>query len=444
MIFKTVFLHHAMSTTNAIRVQRLEPSVERIRPSRVHSSMRPLLIVLVLFTTLRASAQCCCADQIVDVRSPEPMHGNGIWHYRAQLDYGRKLHWSMDSIRGYPQGLRLRMPTQCGIDKVTWTLTDIRTGESMVINLYHLPGDAQLPNIRLPFSPGYVLHFDMNDILRSAATCGDVGGKYHIVDRICNASRVHHIFDEGQYIAFEPLDLQRWWKRPRAAESYTAPQEALYLDGPGGMQSYLLREVGKARIATLPRTITFTGYAMVEDNGTVNEIMLDRTPYEEIDMAIRNALLLSDRWQPAVVERPGALENTVAYTAIRRTVPISFVADPVSVWGTLGDFELDVRPAAPTSQDSLHLTFSWYAGSCGIYRDSVVITPPKATQPWTEIAVGIGIIGEDCTDIAINHRTIVLPPQPAGTYRISYGAAPRRTQGMRSADPFVFREIYVR
>ena len=404
--------------------------------------MRILPLVAFLILHLHAAAQCCCADHNVEVHADGPMHSGSTWHYRADLDHARELHWRMDSVRGNPNALRLSMPTGCGIDKARWVLTNARTGEMMVIDLYHLPGDSPLPDIKLPFAGNRIFHFDMRDIL-ACVPAGSKGGKYWTQELICNTGRVRHTYDEGRLLRFEPLELEAWTKEPAPPRHYTAPQEALYLDGPAGMQHYLFHEVGKPLIATLPGTMTFTGHAMVEANGTVNEITLDRTPYPDLEEAIRNALLRSGRWQPAVVERPSFPEGPRNFQAIRHTVPVRFEPDPTTVWGTIGDLELSVLPSEPTSKDSIHLEFQWYAGSCGVYRDTVVIDPPTPLRPWTDIAVGIGGIGSDCEDIVINRRTIVLPPQPPGDYRVRFGEAPAGTWAIRRSDPYVFREVVV-
>lgn len=397
--------------------------------------MRPTCLLITILFALCTTAQCCCADHIVEVHSEQRVHGEGRWYFTASLTEGAGLHASVDSVRGDPRTIRLRVPTECGIGPITWTLRSERTAHVMSIRLYHLPGDANLPTIRLPFTGGRNFHFDMGDILTCVLHAGPRHGKYWSHELICRTGRVRHTFDEGRYVRFEPIDLEPWTQEPRPVNAYTSTQEARFLDGESGMQLYLANEVPKALIEPLPAAFTFTGNALVETNGTVSEVLLNGTPHPGIEAAIRTALQRSARWQPAVVERPSFPEGPKNFLAVRQPVPIRFVADPKAIWREFDPFNVSLFHEAPTSTDSLRIYFQWYAGSCGVYRDTVSVAPPTL-RPWTAIAVGIGIIGEDCTDIAINKRTIVLPPLTPGEYRVHFGEAPAGTRAIRRADPY--------
>lgn len=406
--------------------------------------MRSLILAPALFFALHAGAQCCCADHVVEIRAAEPVHSAGQWHYTANLNSKVAPYWSMDSVPGDPYILRLRMPTGCGVVQATWKLRSERTGQQMQVELYHLPGDLRIPTIRLPWAAGRTLHFDLRDVLGCAKMIGPLGDEQPMQESICRAGRVRFTVDAGRVLRFEPLEMAPWSTAPPAATVYTATQEARYLDGPDGIQRYLEQQVDKALIEPLPGKVTFTGQAMVEDNGSVYEVTLESTPYAALEEAIRTALLHSGRWQPAVVERRGIPEGAKKFQAIRHTVPVSFTADPEIIWTPIHEFALSILPNEPTSDDSIQLHFQWQAGSCGSYRDTLVITPPTATRPWTDIAVGIGLVGEDCADIALRRRTVVLPPQPAGRYRVRFGESPVDTRSIFGPGPYSYREVVVR
>lgn len=118
--------------------------------------------------------------------------------------------------------------------------------------------------------------------------------------------------------------------------------------------------------------------------------------------------------------------------------------DPDGTGPRIADAALVITPASPSRHDSLLLRFNWVAGSCGRYRDTVVVDPPTAQRPWSEIAVGIGLVGMDCADVALRSRTIVLRPLPPGLYRVRFGAAPAGTTPVHVPAAGSYREILVR
>jgi hypothetical protein len=408
--------------------------------------MRLTLLPFLLLTTLAAHAQCCCADHEVELHTPDIAHDGDRWNYMVDLAGDHTSYGHPDSVPGDPYKLRLRVPTDCGLESVTWTVRQRSTGGVMRIRLDDLPGDVYLPTLRLAFSVDG-LYFNIADLLGCIHDSGHMRDEGTIDTIACTGSEAVFRYRYDAQQSLEPLDLQPYRLRPPDLAPLLGP--VAYIGGEAGFQAYLHAAFSKEVIERAGITATLTGTATVERDGTIRKVDINGDPNTPLSRELVRVVRASPRWKPeveayeAVVRGQGATYRP-SHRALPARIPIRFDVDPAAIWSELPESILTVLPAAPTSRDPISLTFHWIGGSCGRYADSVQVRPMDPVTGRIPIAVGFGLMGEICCDIRDQHHTMKLPPLAPGRYRLSIGAPPKGLIPVLRGDPYIVRDFEVR
>lgn len=402
--------------------------------------MRTGLILLLCSSLLRVSAQLCNGSHRIMVRTPDQVHTNGVLHYTIgpllQHD-----HTQLDTVRGDPFMLVLTTRTGCGLPEVDHAVRNLRTGQTMLINVFNLPGDLPSTTLLFDFTPGIRTYFD----LRRLAACmayAQVSGTDTIA---CHGGiGVVRKHDAPGHATFEPLDLVPW-QMPPNIQPYQAARPPGHAGGEKGLTTMIRNRFDRALVERLGITTTITGTALVETDNTVHEVHLNGGGHPALEAELVRTLQLLRGWQCAVAERPTHERRPRYFQAVRAPVAFSYTVSPDSIWCTIPAGTMKLSPTTPTFRDSIAITLHWIGGSCGIYEGSARIGPGKHTDPFTNLLVHFdGPLGDICTDIARQSFTIRSGPLPPGRYRIRMDVPPGSTAPFVGLSAYHVREFEVR
>lgn len=396
-------------------------------------------LFLCLFATL-ATAQRCGGSHRILLHTPDRTHIDGTLQYSID-GAGTQGKSHLDTVRGDDHMLALTTRTGCGLPELRYAVRQLHTGQVMVINVYHLPGDMPSTDLLLPFTPGVHTYFDLNRITACMPFARAQDG-----DTIaCHAGfGVVHKSDKTYDVVFEPLDLVPW-QMPPNIQPYQAARAAGYSGGEHVLHSMIIGQFDRSLVERLGITATISGTAWVETDNTVHEVNLTSSGHPALEKELVRTLRALRGWQCAVAERPNYEWKPRQFHPVRAPMTFSYSISPDSIWREIPAGTMTLSPAEPTSRDSIGITLHWIGGSCGSYVGSARIATATPPGTITDLLVYFdGPLGEICTDIKRQSFTIRTGPLPPGRYRIRMDVAPGDRSAMTGLDTYDVRYFEVR
>lgn len=396
--------------------------------------MRSILFVLLLAVASTVCAQQCGGSHRIVIRTPDDAHTAGSLNYSIGEP---TAHASarLDSVPGDRRLLVLTKHSGCGLAHVDYIVRHLHNAQYMQIHVYHLPGDFPGIDLRIPFTPGIVTHFDLQTITRCAIQARTA------LDTIACHGGFGVLYDRR---SFEPLDLLPW-QMPPNGEPYVATRAAGHAGGERGLHTMIRNHYDRGLVERLGITTTITGTAWVETDNTVHEVHLNGSGDPALEQELVRKLQQLRGWQCAVVERPTHEREPRQFQAIRAPLAFSYTVSPDSIWRTITPDVMVIEPARPTPQDSIAITFHWLGGSCGRYRGAAQLQQHEPGSPFTTLLVDFsGPLGFLCEDIKPQRFTFRTAPLPPGRYRIRMDLPPGGRTAMVGLDAFDVLDFEVR